>query len=579
MPGHGSWLGLPVALLIVAAAGCGGGNGSGDDSGTPPGADGGGGGADSGGPGSESGVTDSGGTTDTGGACQPSDAGAGGAPAMIAVDAKMTHQTMAGWGAEFPVEYSASNSDRAQIISLVYGQLHLTSTQAGSLLEAPVPDFTMTQNSNPDPTVITWSGFQGWDEQTDHDDWIALPSTTKDMNGKALTAEQLGLTGYVLGASFPNIRWENKWLDAYRTSNPQEYLQYLAREVLAYAEYYKNNYGAVPAIFQFGNEEVSGNHALITQQGVDNYPGGSTQEMVDAIKAAGQRLAANGFGSIKFLVSSEEAVSSSLALATAILSDPEALKYVAAIGYHEYPYGSAYSDLAQILAASGKGNPPANEIQVRNQMRDLGKQYGVPVWLTEVSHGSIGGVSGTSFDSLRGRAIDIHDNLVWADIASFWLQGDEWDTVAQQGHFGNSETVDQLMGEQGADMAVVGDPMTGTWKLTTGGYAVGHYARWVKPGAVRIEATSSDPLVQVTAFLDAAGTSASWVVINNDAQARAITLALSGIAFTGAVTGEQSTANATLQPLAGVCPVDSGHVVVVVPAASVTSLGGPVKTQ
>jgi O-glycosyl hydrolase len=572
-----------LAWCLLTLAGCSGGGSSGGAI-APPGGDAGvptdSGSTDAGPPPESGTLPDSGRSPDAGGGCSGSGGGdAGGTAVTIAVDATMKHQVIAGWGAEYAAEYSASPSDRAQIISDAYGYLKLTSTQAGSLLEAAVNDFTMTQNSNPDPNVITWTGFQGWQEKDTHDNWINLASTTKDANGNALTAKQLGLTGYVLGSSFPNIRWENKWLDPIRTSNPQLYLGYLAREALAYYEYYQNNYGETPPLFQFGNEEVSGNHALVTLAGVDNYPGGDMQEMVDAIKAAGQHLAANGFGAVRFLASSEEAVSSSLALATAILSDATARPYVGAISYHEYPYGSSYSDLAQILNASGKGNPPAADIQVRNQIRDLAKQYGIPVWLTEVSHGSVNGLSGSSFDTLRARAIDIHDNLIYADISAFWLQGDEWDTVAQQGHFGTNETVDQLMAEQGGDMAVIGDPTTGTWKIAMGGYAVGHYARWVKPGAVRLEASSSNPLVQITAFVDSAGTNASFVVINNDSAPQTLTFGLSGgIVFDGAATGEQSTANATMQTTGNVCPSDSHHLTVTVPPYSVTSIGAPVKS-
>jgi O-glycosyl hydrolase len=496
------------------------------------------------------------------------DAGAPPPAADITVDNTTTHQTIAGWGAEYPYEYSASLSERPEIISEVYGTLKLTSVQVGQLLEAPVADYTMTQNSNPDPNVITWSGFQGWQERDNHDGWLDLASTSM------LTARQLGLTGYVLGTSFPNVRWENRWLDPIRTSDPSLYVGYVTRELLAYYQYWQNNFSEAPPPFFFGNEEVSGNQALYANGATDGYPGGAMQEMVDLIKAGGQRLAANGFGSVKFIVGSEETVGSSINLATAILSDPEARSYVMAIGYHEYPYGSAYSDLAQVLQASGTGNPPASEIQSRNEIRDLARQYGVQLWLTEVSHASVNGLSGASFDTLRGRAIDIHDNLVYADIASFWLQGNEWDTVAQMGHFGNNETLDQLLAEDGGDMAVIGDPNTSTWTITNGGYALAHYARWVQPGDVRVESASADPLVQVTAF-HRSGAEA-FVLINNAPDPRTVRITISGATFMGSLSGEQSTAAATLSPLAPLPPSSATTATVIVPGESVTSLTAPI---
>jgi hypothetical protein len=500
--------------------------------------------------------------------------------ATLTIDNAVTHQVINGWGTEFTKEYEPGADQLAEILSLAYGQLHLNLGQAGQLLEAPVPDFNQTQDSDPDPFTINWNGFQGWQEQDTHDNWINAPSTIPDGNGGYLTAKELGFTGYVLGTSFPNIRWENKWLDPIRQTDVPTYQQKVAREVLAYELYYQNNYGEVPPLFQFGNEEISGNQAIYFNGDQDSYPGGSTQEMVDLIKTTGQRLVDNGLGSVQFLVGSEETVTASYDLARAILADPQAAQYVGVLGYHEYPYGSAYSSLAQVLHDSGTGNPPHNEIQARNQLRDLAKQYGVPLWLTEVSHGSepgggLQGVPGDSFDSVRARAIDIHDNLIYADISAFWLQGTYWDTVLQKGHFGNDLTLAQLQAEDGADFAVLGDPTTDTWQLTTGAYALGHYSRWVRPGDIRVDAGSDNALVQVSAFRDDPNGDDAFVLINNSSQGQTVTLTLVNATFGGALYGEQSTAAAVWSPLNGIVPDDATHVTVVLPAQSVTSLAAP----
>jgi O-glycosyl hydrolase len=500
--------------------------------------------------------------------------------ATLTIDNAVTHQVINGWGTEFTKEYEPGPDQLAEILSLAYGQLHLNLGQAGQLLEAPVPDFTQTQDSDPDPFTINWNGFQGWQERDIHDNWINGASTIPDGNGGYLTAKDLGFTGYVLGASFPNIRWENKWLDPIRQSDVPTYRQKVAREVLAYELYYQNNYGEVPPLFQFGNEEITGNRAIYFNGDQDRYPGGSAQEMVDLIKTTGQRLADNGVGSVHFLVGSEETVTASYGLASAILADPQAAQYVGVLGYHEYPYGSAYSSLAQVLHDSGTGNPQFNEIQARNQLRDLAERYGLPLWLTEVSHGSepgngIPGLPGDSFDSVRARAIDIHDNLVYADVSAFWLQGTYWDTVLQRGHFGDDLTLAQLQALDGADFAVLGDPTTDTWQLTTGGYALGHYSRWVHPGDIRVDSNSNNALVQVTAFRDDANGNDVFVVINNSSQDQTVTLTLANGAFGGALYGEQSVAGTLWNPLDGIVPDDATHVTVVLPAQSVTSLAAP----
>jgi hypothetical protein len=304
--------------------------------------------------------------------------------------------------------------------------------------------------------------------------------------------------------------------------------------------------------------------------------------MVDLIKTCGQRLADNGFGSVKFIVGSEETESASLSLATAILSDSVARQYVGAIGYHEYPYGSEYSSLARVLQGPGTGNPPADGVQARNSLRNLGQQYGVPVWLTEVSHGNEGGsppVQGNTFDALRARAIDIHDNLVYGNMAGFFFQGAYWDTVLQQAHFGTSSTLAQLQAEDGDAFVVLGDPNANQWQLTMGAYALGQYSRWVRPGDVRVGASSDNPLVQVTAFRADARGSGSFVLINNSNQAQQVTLVLAGATFLGSLSGEQSTASSLWAPLSGIAPTDGTHVTVSLPAQSVTSLSAPLASS
>jgi O-glycosyl hydrolase len=496
--------------------------------------------------------------------------------ATVQVDNGVTHQVINGWGTQTTKPGDLNADQIAPVLSLVYGQLHLNLGLAGQLLESPDGDYTHTQDSDPDPFTINWNGFQGWSEQDFHDNWINAPSTIQDDSGNFLTAKQLGYTDYVLGnATFPNVRWENPWLDAIRQTDPQTYLDTVAREALVYELYYQNNYNETPALFQFGNEELSGNHAIYAGGSQDTYPGGPTQELVDLIKTAGQRLADNGFGSVQFLVGSEETEYSSYNLANAILSDPVARQYVGVIGYHEYPYGSEYFSLARVLQDSGTGHPPQDGIQIRNQLRDLGQQYGVPVWLTEVSHGSDGGLASDTFDSLRARAIEIHDNLIYADMSGYFFYGAYWDTVLQQEHFGNHLTLAQLQALDGDSDVVIADPTTETYQLTMGAYALGHYSRWVQPGDIRVDANSDNPLVQVTAFRDDTQGTDAFVLINNSNEDQEVTISLAGAAFGGDLSGEQSTAGALWSPLNGISPDDPTDVTLILPAQSVTSLSAP----
>jgi hypothetical protein len=170
--------------------------------------------------------------------------------------------------------------------------------------------------------------------------------------------------------------------------------------------------------------------------------------------------------------------------------------------------------------------------------------------------------------------------LIYANISAFLLQGSYYDTALEAGHFGQRLTLSQLKSQIGSDFAVLGDPYAnggaGQFDITTGGYAVGHYARWVKKGDVRVDAPSSDPLVMVTAFQSSARGAITFVLINNDRLPRPVTLTLSGNQFSGNLSGEQSTSGSYWSSLGTIAPTDANDLTIIVPAFSVTSLSGPI---
>jgi hypothetical protein len=549
-------------------------------------------------------------------------------PVAIAVNTGVTHQTMLGFGGEYtgflspPLVLNAGQT--GQVLSLAFGQVQLSMGSADALLEAPRAGVYPGQDSNPgnafsvDQNAASWgsdpglwgaNGWQGWLMAATHDKWIDGPSSTPDGQGGFLTAKQLGFTDYYLAVGFPNLKYENPWLAAIRDSgNLTDYRNKVARQVLAYVVWYQNMYGETPALLQFGDEAWSGLQTLFTQASTDTYPLGpypyvGMQEMLDLIYTSGARLQAN-VGSLltlmppQFIVGREETVTHSYEMASAALTGAPtgqapgaAAPFVGAIAYGEYPYDSEFSGLVHLLAdavgTNGVGTPgaPSNvEIAVRAQLRDLANAYNLPVILGEVSHGTGAtygsSLDGDSIDALRGRAIDIHYNLIYANISAFILQGVYYDTVLEQGHTGQFLSLAQLRSWMGPDFAVLGDPNAnggaGQFDITTGGYAVGHYARWVKKGDVRVDATSSDPLVMVTAFTSAARGTLSLVLINNATQPRTVTVSLSGNQFNGNLSGEQSTSGSYWAPLPSIGPSDANDLTITLPALSVTSLSGPI---
>jgi O-glycosyl hydrolase len=468
----------------------------------------------------------------------------------VLIDNTREHQTMEGFGAtHLPLVYQGTGDTlspklRSQAIDVVYNQVGITmGNLEGALLESP-DDWNARRNDNDDPFKINWSGFQTFNADT-------MKTKVVDV------AQPLGFDNYFLAQKI-NVRWASPWLDSIRQNNYDRYLDEAAEQVAAGQVYWYDVYGIVPRYQMLFNEPLSGNGELLN---------GAVQDVVDIIKRAGARLRSEGFSTIKFVVPNEETEEISLSSATAILADPQARQYVGAIGYHPYPYGSVYASIPRILHTSGMGRPDQDRIVVRNNLRDLGKQYGIPVWMTEVSHGE---VDSRSFDACRGRAIHIHDELVYADAAAYFGMNNMWDTISQQLHFGNSN----LFSEE--DTIVLIDNDTETVHTTGMGYAIGHYARWIERGAVRTEAISSDPLLLVTAFRQTSQRRIVLVIINNASAEKSINIKVNAVRLEGNLTGEQSTAAAYWQPIRPFAPTAPTSFMLTVPAQSVTTIVGQV---
>lgn len=324
----------------------------------------------------------------------------------------------------------------------------------------------------------------------------------------------------------------------------------MAENVVAPLVDWSDQFGIVTRWHHLFNEPISGNGEL----GV-----GGIQEVVDLVKAVGKRFAREGFGALEMVVASEEGEENSLAAARAILADLQARAYVGAISYHTYPYGSLYSQISRILETLGQGRPDPERIKVRNDLCDLAARHGLQVWMTEVSNGRAG-----YLDTLRNRAIHIHDELQYANASSYWAMFEAWDSLAPRG------------GSCDEDCLVYFNRVRGT--VSIGGIggigrAMGHYARWIKRGAVRVEGASDDPLVLVSAFRDDAGKRLVAVVINNHPEAVAVTIRSAGrMGVADALNGEQSSAAGAWIELSASARRDYGSYAAVLPPRSVTSL-------
>ena len=189
-----------------------------------------------------------------------------------------------------------------------------------------------------------------------------------------------------------------------------------------------------------------------------NEPGfyGGTQTwsgawLRDVVKRLGARLAAEGIRT-KLVVPDDVSPAEAYPRLQVILADPQARQYVGAVAYHLYGRGS------------------------EREIARLAKQYGIPVWMSEFS--------------------TPESWLEWADLTHQLLA--EYDVSAVDymwGFFGDWDRSQLIR------LKVNGTSYAG-FELTRHYYAMGQYSRFVRPGAVRIAATSSNPELKVAAFLD-----------------------------------------------------------------------------
>jgi O-glycosyl hydrolase len=441
----------------------------------------------------------------------------------VSVDASMEYQRLEGFGQAAPSTLfhlgskTSSDSLRAIAIEKAYHQVGINMGMIGMILESP-GGWDQRRNDNDDPGAINWKGF----------DATGLKEARRYLVD---LAKPYGFTNYYLGAEAPNVRWWAPWLAAIRKQDYNRFLDEAAEQVLATATFWKDAYGEEQPYYQMGNEQVTGNHASMDPSGGYGTVA-PTQQVVDLVKRAGARLRAAGFVKTRFVVGTEETEESSFEMASAILADPEARQYVGAIAYHTYPYRTGYSSASFILSTSGAGAPDPSRVGIRNRIRDLARQYKVGAWKNENSNAG----DPLSFETFRARAIQIHDEFLYAGAAAYFCMYSMWDQTSQRLHFGQNS---DLYKDEGH--AVLINNTTKKVDITGIGYAIGHYARWIKPGAVRIEAKSSDPLLQVTAFRDNATGRLTVILLNNANLPVTATVNLDAVKLAGTLAGEQSS--------------------------------------
>jgi O-glycosyl hydrolase len=227
--------------------------------------------------------------------------------------------------------------------------------------------------------------------------------------------------------------------------------------------------------------------------------GYSDQWLVEVVRGLGRRIEQSGLPT-RIVIPDDVDPGSALRKSTAVLDDPDARRYVAAIAYHLY--GGQQAD--------------------RQQLAALGQRFDVPVWMTEFSK--------TEWDSWPAV-------LEWATTVSRLLTEDGVSAVDYLwGFFGSQDRGHALISIEFQDGEYRSHAPTAAYWVT------GQWSRFVRPGFVRVEATSDPHGAQVSAFVSADGRQLVVVAVNGGPGAIRVPIEVAGAGIVGDVRAIRSSA-------------------------------------
>ena len=312
---------------------------------------------------------------------------------------------------------------------------------------------------------------------------------------------------YGLKTFFPAPVYLEGWMTP---SDPASYVDW----AMALLERWRS-LGVTPPYYSVLNEP----------QVAKNFP---PQWLHDVVIQLGQRMRAAGFKT-KLIIPDDENPIDGYRRAVAVLQDPQARKYVGAVAFHIYRIGGP-SDWAKL--------------------RRLASQYKLPLWMTEYTNPSYSTYPG-AFD----WAVKIHELLTTGGVnAVFYL----W------GFFG-----DWKAGSAAAPITIhFNKGVFVSWSKTPLYYLMGQYSKFVRPGFTRVDASSSDSAVLVSAYKHAKRVVV--VAVNTASDTQTLRVHVSGGAILRKVSLVQTTAGGGLKALK---PLRSRHGAfgTVLPAESVTT--------
>lgn len=246
------------------------------------------------------------------------------------------------------------------------------------------------------------------------------------------------------------------------------------------------------------------------------------EQMTLTIKLLGRLLAAAG-KQTKIMAADDASTYQSLQKLQHLVTDREALGYVDVFAYRAYYKGwsepavnscygygppNAWVKAQEVLDTSGRDQVPAEKIADRATLRDLAQSHGKRLWMTESS--------AMTFDTIPqeslARSNHLHDELTLAHVNMFMYMGYYGQTYEGKYDWPDGGPLQLYLDANGNYVSHV---------ITKMGYFVQKFARSIRPGAVRVSATTDQtgvgPKVRVTAFRSPTPGQLTVIAINNHA--------------------------------------------------------------
>ncbi|MEO5798096.1 MAG: glycoside hydrolase family 30 beta sandwich domain-containing protein [Gemmatimonadales bacterium] len=378
------------------------------------------------------------------------------ADVTVAINAQLRHQTIDGFGTSIRLfddphltetfdqgtqrgAVLVPAADQARILEALYSELHLT-----RLRYATDPGVEVA-NDNSDPAVTDLSRFDfRWKRLDGHVEFVKA-------------ARPFGLNAWY-GSPIGIESWMSH-------SDPAEYVEWAMAIIRRWRDQ-----GATLSYWSIINEP--------------GYAANLSPAFIrDAVKLIGAKLAVEKIPT-RLVIPDDADPGVALPRAQAVLGDPVARQYVAAIATHLY---------------TGFGTPSQPNTASLTELSALARQYNVPLWMTEWYNPDW-------FTWVRTMHAMLSDYNVSA-VDYMWGFLGQWENVGSQLITVNSS----------------GPLYTGFVKNKQF-WAMGQYSRFVLPGSVRVSATSSDPAVLVTAYL--VGNRVVVVALNTGGVEKSVQVAL-----------------------------------------------------